>query len=585
MVIFGNPKNIQMRIRQLSLFILLMYLFSGCTTRDGINIYVTTDLHGMLLPFDNTDGKDTDHSLANLAGLVESEGSDNIILLDNGDIIQGDPLAYYYNFVDTARQHVVADILNYLQYDAATAGNHDIEAGHAVYDRLRREYDFPMLAANAIDIRTGESYFEPYTVIRKKGMKIIVFGLITPSVPNWLPESLYAGIRFEDMVKTAEKWMPVMRKENPDLIVGLFHSGMGDENDRGDDENSSMAVAAGVPGFDVIFCGHDHRQDMKEIVNTAGEKVLLLDGGSRAEVLMHANISPVKGNGATGKYEITGRLIEMNSLPASQAFIKKYKSVSDTLKDYTAEVIGRSNSTATTRDSYFGPSAFVDLIHRIQLDISGADISLAAPLSFDEQISEGDVRIRDMFRLYRFENFLYTVKMTGREVDLHLEHSYGLWYDTMDNRKDYLLRYRYTESGEPVIVNGTLRLRSASYNFDSAMGIRYTVDVTKPQGQRVTITSMSDGSLFNTDSTYSVAVNSYRASGGGGHFAAAGITHDKLDDRVIAATGRDLRYYMTEWIRVKGEITPVPLSEWKVIPEQWVSEAAKREKKLLFGNN
>ncbi len=90
--------------------------------------------------------------------------------------------------------------------------------------------------------------------------------------------------------------------------------------------------------------------------------------------------------------------------------------------------------------------------------------------------------------------------MTGREIDLHLEHSYGLWFDTMDNRKDYLLRYRYTESGEPVIVNGTLRLRSASYNFDSAMGIRYTVDVTKPEGKRVTITSMSDGSPFHPDS-------------------------------------------------------------------------------------
>ena len=585
MVIFGNPKNIQMRIRQLSLFILVLYLLSGCTAPEGLNIYVTTDLHGMLLPFDNTEGKATDHSLANLAGLVESEGSDNTILLDNGDIIQGDPLAYYYNFVDTTRQHVVADILNYLKYDAATAGNHDIEAGHTVYDRLRREYSFPMLAANAIDIKTGEPYFEPYTVIRKKGMKIVVFGLITPSVPNWLPESLYAGIRFEDMIKTADKWMPVMEKENPDLIVGLFHSGMGDENDLGDDENSSIAVAANVPGFDLIFCGHDHRQDVKEIVNTAGEKVLLLDGGSRAEVLMHANISPGKKTEGDGKHEITGRLIEMNTLQASPAFIKKYKSVSDTLKDYTAEVIGRSNATATTRDSFFGPSAFVDLIHRIQLDISGADISLAAPLSFDEQISKGDVRIRDMFRLYRFENFLYTVKMTGREVDLHLEHSYGLWYETMNNRKDYLLRYRYTESGEPVMVNGTMRLRSASYNFDSAMGIRYTVDVTKPQGQRVTITSMSDGSLFNPDSTYNVAVNSYRASGGGGHFAAAGITHDKLDDRVIAATGRDLRYYMTEWISEKGEITPVPLSEWKVIPEQWVSEAAKREKKLLFGNN
>ena len=585
MVIFGNPKNIQMRIRQLSLFILLLCLLSGCKTPKGLDIYVTTDLHGMLLPFDNTDGKATDHSLANLASLVDTEGSENILLLDNGDIIQGDPLAYYYNFVDTTREHVVADILNYLNYDAATAGNHDIEAGHAVYDRLRREYNFPMLAANAIDIRTGNPYFEPYTVVKKKGLKIIVFGLITPSVPNWLPESLYAGIRFDDMVKTAEKWMPVMQKENPDLIIGLFHSGMGDENEKGDDENSSIAVAVNVPGFDLIFCGHDHRQDIKEVVNSAGEDVLLLDGGSRAQELMHANISRRKKTEGTGRFEITGRLIEMNSLPASPDFIKKYQGVSDTLKDYTAEVIGRSNATVTTRDAFFGPSAFVDLIHRIQLDITGADISLAAPLSFDEQISEGPIRIRDMFRLYRFENFLYTVKMTGREIDLHLEHSYGLWFDTMDNRKDYLLRYRYTESGEPVMVNGTLRLRSASYNFDSAMGIRYTVDVTNPEGKRVTITSMSDGSPFHPDSTYTVAVNSYRANGGGGHFAAAGITHEKLEDRVVSATGRDLRYYMTEWIREKGEITPVPLSEWKVIPEEWATEAAKREKKLLFGNN
>ena len=585
MVIFGNPKNIQMKIRKLSLFILLLCLLFGCTAPEGLNIYVTTDLHGMLLPFDNTEGKATDRSLANLASLVGSEGSKNILLLDNGDIIQGDPLAYYYNFVDTTREHVVADILNYLHYDAATAGNHDIEAGHAVFDRLRREYDFPLMAANAIDIRTGEPYFEPYTVIRKKGLKIIVFGMITPSVPNWLPESLYYGIRFEEMVKTARKWMPVMQKENPDLIVGLFHSGIGDEGENGDDENSSMAVASNVPGFDIIFCGHDHRQDIREIVNTAGEDVLLMDGGSRAEVLMNANISLRKKTERNGGIEITGSLIEMNTLPASSAFIKKYKSVSDTLKNYTAEVIGRSNATVTTREAFFGPSAFVDLIHRMQLDISGADISLAAPLSFDEQISKGEVRIRDMFRLYRFENFLYTVKMTGREIDLHLEHSYGLWFNTMDNRNDYMLRYRYTESGEPVMVNGTLRLRSASYNFDSAMGIRYTVDVTKPEGKRVTITSMSDGSPFRPDAYYNVAVNSYRANGGGGHFAAAGITHEKLDERVISSTERDLRYYMTEWIREKGEITPVSQSEWSVIPVQWASEAAKREKKMLFGNN
>jgi len=574
-----------MRIRSLSVFILILYLVSGCTAPEELNIYVTTDLHGMLLPFDNTEGKTTDRSLANLAGLVESEGSENIILLDNGDIIQGDPLAYYYNYVDTTREHVVADILNHLGYDAATAGNHDIEAGHAVYDRLRREYNFPMLAANAVDTRTGKPYFEPYTIIRRKGLKIIVFGLITPSVPNWLPESLYYGIRFEEMVKTARKWMPVMQKENPDLIVGLFHSGIGEDDEKGDDENSSMAVAINVPGFDLIFCGHDHRQEVREVMNTAGENVLLIDGGSRAEVLMHANISLLKKTEGKGRNEIIGRLIEMNTLPSSSAFIQRYKGVSDTLKNYTAEVIGRSNATVTTREAYFGPSAFVDLIHRIQLDISGADISLAAPLSFDEQISEGEVRVRDMFRLYRFENFLYTVKMTGKEIDRHLEHSYGLWYDTMDSRKDYMLRYRYTESGEPVLANGKLRLRSAPYNFDSAMGIQYTVDVTKPQGERVTIISMSDGAAFQPGATYNVAVNSYRANGGGGHFAEAGITHKVLAQRVISATDRDLRYYMMEWIKERKVISPVPQSDWKVIPEEWATDAAKREKKLLFGNN
>jgi len=567
------------------IFAFLALIVTSCTDQKGLDIYVTTDLHGMLLPFDNTEGTATDRSLANLASITGAEGNDNIILLDNGDILQGDPLAYYYNFVDTTRTHAIADILNHLGYDAATAGNHDIEAGHPVYDRVRRDYNFPLLAANAVDISTGEPYFEPYTVIRKQGMKVIVFGLITPSVPRWLPESLYRGIRFENMVETARKWMPVMLNEEPDLVIGLFHSGMGDEDETGDDENSTLAVAVNVPGFDVIFCGHDHRQDMKEVSNSAGDKVLLLDGGSRAETLMHVSVTPSQQGGGKGKHVLAGRLIPMNTLPESAAFIERYKGVSDTLREYTSEIIGRSDATATTRDAFFGPSAFVDLIHRMQLDISGAQVSLAAPLSFDQSINEGDLRIRDMYRLYRFENFLYTVTMTGGELDRHLEHSAGLWFETMDNKKDYMLRYRLDDSRKPVIVNGTARLRNPSYNFESAMGIRYTVDVSKPQGARVNITALSDGTPFSHSATYKVAVNSYRANGGGGHFPAAGITGKELDRRILNATERDLRHYMTEWIREKGTISPAPLSEWSIIPTDWAAAAERREAVLLFGDN
>ncbi len=557
----------------------------SCDRGHQLDIYGTTDLHGMLLPFDNTEGTPTNRSLSNVASLVESRGSENIVLLDNGDILQGDPLAYYYNFVDTSGTHIVADILNYLHYDAASAGNHDIETGHKVYDRVRSEYQFPLLAANAIDINTGKPYFEPYTVIRKKGFKIIVFGLITPSVPNWLPVSLYEGIRFEGMIETARKWMPVMKEEKPDIIIGLFHSGFGREDNIEDDENSSLAVAVNVPGFDIVMCGHDHNQENKTVKNIDGTSVVILDGGSRAAVLMHANVSFAKTTDGRNEKVITGELIPMESMPESSAFNERYKSAGETLRKYTSEVIGRSTASITTRDAYFGPSAFVDLIHQIQLEITGADISFAAPLSFDERINKGDILIRDMFRLYRFENFLYEVKMTGSEVDKYLEHSYGLWLNTMKDKGDYLLKYRTRDDNSLQLSNGMARLKNASYNFDSAMGISYTVDVTRPEGDRVTVSSLADGSPFTPDSTYTVAVNSYRANGGGGHFNAAGITHSVLDSRIITATSRDLRYYMTEWIRGKEEIDPAPHSAWKIIPEKWVSEARSREMKILFNDN
>ena len=516
----------------LPVFIVAALLAASCSVQDEhIHIYATTDLHGMLLPYDFTEGTERDRSLANLDSMITAGGRENLILLDNGDILQGDPLVYYYNYVDTTRTHIVADILNYTGYDAATAGNHDIEAGHSVYDRVRREYSFPLLAANAVKEGTGEPYFEPYTIIKKAGRKVLIFGLITPSVPEWLPASLYAGIRFDDMVETARKWMPAMKSEKPDVIVGLFHSGMGDEDETAGDENSSIAVAVNVPGFDVIFCGHDHRQDICQVVNAGGDTVLIIDGGSRADVLMHADIQFNKKDSGRGSLNISGNLIPMNSMPASTLFIQKYQGVIDTIKSYTSEVIGIFEAPATTRDAFFGPSAFVDLIHRIQLDITGAEVSLAAPLSFDQQINKGEICIRDMFRLYRYENFLYKIKMTGSEIDRHLEHSYGMWFATMHNKNDYLLNYRMDDNNKPLIVNGSVRLRNNSYNFDSAMGIKYTVDVSKPAGDRVSINAMSDGSAFYNDSLYTVAVNSYRANGGGGHFPAAGITHEKLEKR------------------------------------------------------
>jgi 2',3'-cyclic-nucleotide 2'-phosphodiesterase/3'-nucleotidase len=557
-----------------------------------ITILETTDVHGVVLPYDFVEGEKLDASLAGVSSyLKKNRKKDNpVILLDNGDNLQGQPEEYYYNFIDTISPHFNSEVMNYLEYDAGTIGNHDIETGHRVYDRIRPEYRFPILAANAVDIKSGKPYFEPYTIIRKSGLKIAVFGLITPAIPTWLPPELYSGIEFRDMVETAKQWMPIILNEKPDLVIGLFHSGWDKSNNKmnsGDfpDENGSHAVAFKVPGFDVIFNGHDHSTVNEKFVNSSGDTVLILDGGSRSEKIARADItfSARKINGRRS-LKTSGSIISTKDNPSDSEFIGRFSSQNSIIGSYVKKVIGESESSISSRDAYFGSSAFVDMIHSVQLKITGADISFAAPLSFDVNISKGPVTVGDMFKLYRFENLLYTMNMTGAEVQKYLEYSYAGWLNTIKGPNDLMLKFRLAKDGKPILVGGRARLNNQSYNFDSAAGIDYTVDVSKPEGSRITIKSFSDGRPFVAGKTYKVAVNSHRGNGGGGHFVeGAGLSPGELRSRLISSTEKDLRYYIMKDIENKKVVKPEPLNNWKLIPEKWVKIAALHDYFLLFG--
>ncbi|MBN2862901.1 MAG: 5'-nucleotidase C-terminal domain-containing protein, partial [Bacteroidales bacterium] len=205
-------------------------------------------------------------------------------------------------------------------------------------------------------------------------------------------------------------------------------------------------------------------------------------------------------------------------------------------------------------------------------------------LSFDVRIDKGPVTVSDMFKLYRFENFLYTIKMTGEEVRKYLEFSYSGWLNTMKGPEDYLLKYRLGKDGKPLITNGRAWLRNPSYDFDSAAGIDYLVDVSKPQGERVLIKSFSNGNPFENHKMYRIAVNSHRGNGGGRHLTeGAGIKKDELQSRLIHSTTKDLRYYIMKSTEEKKIIQAHPMNNWKIIPEDWVKNTALREYKLLFG--
>jgi 2',3'-cyclic-nucleotide 2'-phosphodiesterase / 3'-nucleotidase len=577
------------RIILTSLFIALVSC-SGSGQRQVV-ILETTDVHGVILPYDFIEKTGLNSSLAGVSGYLKQSQikRQELVLLDNGDNLQGQPEEYYYNFIDTVSPHINSLVMNYMGYDAGTVGNHDIEAGHSVYDRVRKEYEFPLLAANAVNIKNGEPYFIPYTIIVRNKIKIAVFGLVTPAIPNWLPPELYSGMEFRDMVETAKKWMPVMLREKPDVIVGLFHSGWDKEfrNETENDsmgENSSAAVAYNVPGFDIIFNGHDHAVANEKIVNIAGDTVLILDGGSRAEKIASATVTVSSKRVKTIKTK--GEIINVRDYQVDPEFMNRFSENDKIIRTYVDKVIGNSASVVSSRESFFGSSAFTDMVHSVQLDVSGADISFSAPLSFDVEINKGPVTVGDMFKLYRFENMLYTMKLSGREILKYLEYSYSLWFNTMKSKNDHLINFRTGNDGKPLLSNGRGRLRNQSYNFDSAAGIDYSVDVSKPVGKRVIIKSLSDGRPFEPDKIYKVAVNSYRGNGGGGHFyEGVGFSEKELRSRLVSSTDKDLRYYILKSVEKMKNLYLKPLDNWKVIPEDWVSSARHADYVLLFGNN
>jgi len=222
-------------MRQLRFVSLLFFITLSLTTLGGsqtvtLKIIETTDGHGAIFPYDFINDRGTTGSLAQVQTYVQQERQNpdqQVLLLSGGDILQGQPAVYYFNFEKTNVPHLYARVMNYMGYDAGAVGNHDIETGHAVYDKFALQLDLPWLAANAVRTDNGEPYFPPYTVFERKGVKIAILGMITPGIPNWLPPGIWSGMKFDDMIENELSFFQNTELDRqPQALDPIIHSAL-----------------------------------------------------------------------------------------------------------------------------------------------------------------------------------------------------------------------------------------------------------------------------------------------------------------------------------------------------------------------
>ncbi|MBR6270266.1 MAG: bifunctional metallophosphatase/5'-nucleotidase [Bacteroidales bacterium] len=517
----------------------------------AVTICETTDVHGAYFDSAYVDNLAAKTSLANVSSYMKELRASGVkpVLINAGDNLQGDNAAYYFNYVATDVPHVYPRIANYLGYDAIIVGNHDIETGHDVYDRVARELTMPYLAANAAFDRdengkadmdedpgnkeVSDSYFQPYCIVDRDGVKVAIIGMTNGNIKSWLSSTTWHGIDFQiisDMVQgLVDK---VIAKEKPHLVVLAVHSGTG--TDQADRENEALYLASTIKGVDVVINGHDHRPLAREVENPEGG-VVLLNAGTKAVVVAQADFVITVKNGKVVSKTADYKLVPMDKYAPDPEYVAAFKDDFNAVKAFANRPIGNLSENIFLADALDGPSSYINLVQTVQLASTGADISFAAPLANSGVIEKGVIEFQDLVSIYKFENQLYTVEMTGRQVKDYLEYSYDNWVN---------------KSGP-------------SYNWDSADGIIYEVSRSAAKGERVKIVSMSDDKPFDLDKVYKVAMTSYRASGGGDLLRnGAGVdpTTLKIVDKL-----KDIRSLIGDYIASKGEVVPEVATNWKFV--------------------
>src|SRR5215510_1381289 len=437
--------------------------------------------------------------------------------------------------------------MNALHYDGMAVGNHEFNFGLKVLEKARSEAQFPWLSANTYDTATKEPHFKPYLVKEVAGVRIGILGLTTPGVPTWENPPNYAGLEFRVPISEAKKWVPIIReKEKADIVVIAMHMGLEEDLRTGEvnpgqvsHENEAIAIAKQVPGVDLIFMGHTHREVSSLYING----VLLTQANSWGRHLARADLYVQRTDSGWKIYAKSARTIPSEDRVEPDAdVIKLAESYDRDTQAWLNKPIGESTQELTAKEARFQDSAILDLIQRVQLEAGQADVSMVANFNAEAKIAKGPVTVRDIAGLYVYENTLVVLEVTGQQLKDALEHS-----------AKYFRAYVPAKTAAELVDE-----KIPAYNFDIAEGVNYTLDISKPMGERIQNLSFR-GQPVKPEQKFRLATNNYRVNGGGGY------TMYK-DAPVVYRSSEEIRELIIDWVEKHKTVPAEPTNNWRLVP-------------------
>lgn len=544
----------------------------------------TSDTHGNVYNWDYyrdaeyDDSKQNDIGVAKLATLInqirrERRGKATLVL-DAGDTIQGTPLATYYAkqepITATGEKHPMARAMNVIDYDAVTLGNHEFNYGLPLLDLWIRQLGFPALAANAVNAKTGKPAFLPY-VIKKVSLgfaaptlRVGILGLTNPGVAIWDKGNVEGKLRFDDMIATAAKWVPIMRARGADLVLISAHGGDSGTSSYGPElpnENPVALIAQQVPGIDAILFGHAHNEVVERFVTNerTGTQVLLSEPSKWGQRLTRMDFTLTRERGRWTITKKAATMLNTNTVVEDPKVLAAVRAQHQKTVAYVNQVVAASTVELSAAESRYKDTPILDFINHVQTEVVGAALagtayadlpvlSIAAPFSRTAVFPAGDVKIRDVAGLYVYDNTLEAVVLSGAEVRAYLEYSAKY--------------FRTFAPGAPVDPEQISDPAVPDYNYDVFSGLDYDIDISKPVGQRITRLVLSGTDTPVADNAqFVVAVNNYRRSGGGNF---PGIVKTQVYN-----AQQEIRQLLIDWAQAKGTIDPADFFQpnWRLVRE------------------